>query len=312
VRFSFAQIPTWNEKTKEQEKTDFLILTVSCKLLKQNYFKGINKHTIKDLFNTFLTFNIFNCTFETFKNGIISDIDICINRYCPTKKAFFDICSSLISQADIKGKYCKLFQDEENKGIGLSFNNRNWASPSLPFIKLYHKELELNFKSKEFTETFLQGFEDQIKDLTRIEATIKNWKHKKRLERYGIIPKFSTLEEFLQVPQENLFKFIMFSLTSYIVKSPRVKAPELSPTDHLIFELIQNCILKGYDYKNILSLVETFKGSSPGATAVAHSRMKKKLTDLFDLAVFKDAKIYSIGNHNTHVLEYLRYLQVDI
>ena len=197
-------------------------------------------------------------------------------------------------------------------GVGISFNNRNWATPSLPFIKLYHKELELNTKSKEFKDIYLQDFDLYIKDLTRIEATIKNWKHRQRLERFGILPKFSTLQELLEVGSEDLYKFVCFSLSSYVVKSPRIKAPDLSPNDHLIFELVQNSIISGFSFDQVLSLVNTFKGSSPAATAVAHSRMKKKLTELFDLAIMKDIKIKSKEQHNKHIIEYLKYLQIEL
>ena len=311
IRIGLCEIPLLDHKTREKIQTKFINLTVSSKLLRQNYFDGISKHNIETLYNEFLSFEVFTCSLETFLNGYISDVDICFNRYCVSPKIFSDSLDILMLQTGNKQKHLHKIHDAQN--IGLTFNKRDFAKPSIPFIKLYHKEYELLTKSAEFYNIYLfPTYSEGIKNLTRVEVTIKNYDHKKRLEKFGIIPSFKTLEEYLNLSQAELYQVIVFSLNSYIELKARQKAPNLSPTDHIIYELIQNCIISGYDHKALLNVVISFKGSTPEATHVSHSRMRKKINELFDLLIFKDVKIQTKANQNAHILEYLNFLNLKI
>lgn len=311
IRIGLAEIPIFNSETKEKVQTKFINLTVSSKLLKERYFEGITKHNIELLYKEFISFNVFHCTLETFLNGYMSDVDICINRYSENPQTFSDALDVLISQCGNKQKH--LHKVSESMNVGLSFNKRDYAKPSIPFIKLYHKEFELLSKSAEFYNTYLfKHFAKEIKNLTRIEVTIKNYAHKERLKKYNIIPQFKTLFDYLQIPQKDLYNVVIFSINGYIENAPRQKAPNLSPSEHIMYELIQNCVLKGYDHKTLLTIVDTFKGSSVASTNVARSRMRKQITDLFDLLIHKDLKIESQVRHNNHVLEYLKFINFKL
>lgn len=309
VRIGLNEIPLLNPITKVKTLTKFINLTVSAKLLKQRYFEGINRSNIEILYNEFISFKIFTCSFQTFLNGYISDVDICINRYSNSPIAFEDSLDVLTAQTGTKSKF--LHKVSECQNLGLAFNKRAFAKPSIPFIKFYHKEFELLTKSAEFYNKFLfPKYASQIKNLTRVEVTIKNYDHKKRLKKFNICDDFKTLNEFLLIKEKDLYNIIVFSINSYIETKPRQKAPNLSPTDHIIFELIQNCLLAGMDYKTISNLVLSFKGSTQQSTDVARSRMRKKIKDLFDLLIHKDLKIQGIAKHNAHVLEYLSFINL--
>ena len=311
IRIGLAEIPIFNAVTKEKNQTKFINLTVSSKLLKERYFEGININTVKYLYEEFIKFNIFTCTYETFLNGYISDVDICINRYSDSPQIFSDALDCLISQTGNKQKH--LHKVSESMNMGLSFNKREHAKPSIPFIKLYHKEFELLGNSADFYNTYLfPHYALQIKNLTRIEVTIKNYAHKERLKKYNICPQFKTLTEYLNIPEKDLYNVVIFSINSYIENKIRQKAPNLSPTDHIIYELIQNCILSGYDFKTLQFIAMSFKGSSKQSTDVAQSRMRKKIKDLFDLLIHKDLKIQNKATHNNHVLEYLKFINFKL
>lgn len=305
VRFSLCAIPIYDQATETKIKTEFINLTVSAKLLKHKYFEGITLENISLLYQTFIDFEVFTCPYRVFLSGMITDIDVCINRYCDTPALFSNILNELVVQSGNRSKHLKIFGEADN--IGLNFNERRFAKPSLPFLKFYHKELELLGNSEEFYTSYLLPLADQIKGLTRVEATIKNYDHKRRLDKYLVIPMFRTLEEYLEIPEKNLFAFVCFSLNSYLTKEVRVKAPNLSPTDHLIYELLQNCILKGYDYESLLSIADTFKNASVKSTEVSRSRMKKKITELFDLLIHnkKDTHLLGIEKQNMKIKEYL-------
>lgn len=311
VRISLQEIPIYNSETNERTPTKFIQLTLSSKLLKQRYFEGITKNNVLTLYNEFINFNVFRCSFDSFLNGHISDIDVCLNLYVQHPNHYLDALKLLIVDSGTKAKYTHLINKPEN--LGLTFNKRQFAKPSLPFIKLYHKEYELYTKSTEFYNTYLYPtYSNQIKNLTRIEATIKNYNHKKRLERFKVLNEFRTLKQFLELPTEQLHNFIIFSLKSYIEPQFRVKSPELPPTDFLLFQLIQTLLQNGFDEKSILNHVESFKGSSPEVEQVSKSRLRRKIKELIGLIIFTDEKIQSKVNYNNHVLEYLRQLQIKV
>lgn len=306
-RFHITQIPIYDEKTEQRIPTKFIEIVLTSKLLRERYFEGITKNTLKHFYKEFMSYKIFKCEYETFINSQVSDIDICINRYVQDINIWQEIISEIYIQSGTKQRFARKIIDSTN--CGLQYNNRNSAKPSLPFIKFYHKELELHSKSAEFFNTYLfPKFAKSIKGLVRVEATIKNSRHKQRLYKYNILPKFKTLIELINIGSNALKEFVCFSLLSYIEKQIRSKAPHLSPTDHLIFEFMQSLVLKGYSFKELLNHIQTFIGSSEQATANAKTRMKKRITELFDLLIHKDLKIQSQANHNAHVKLYLEFL----
>lgn len=309
VRFSLCEIQIHDKEQNIKIPTKFVVLTVSAKLLYADYFQGITKKNIYKVYSEFIKYDVITCDFEVFLSGIISDVDICFNRYCDTEQIFIDALQELENQADTKKKYIRIVDEFGNKGI--SFNRRDFATPSLPFIKIYHKELELLHNSTVFWNTYLfDKYKSSIKGLTRFEATIRNYKHKDRLDKYAILSKFRTLKEFLELPQADLMKFCIFSINSYIEKKARVKAPDLSPTDHIIFELMQNCVIKGYSYDDLIVIADSFNASSVEVGRMTKSRMRKKIKDLFDLLIHKDLKIHSQAMQNAHIKEYLTFLNL--
>ncbi len=306
IRFSLCEIPIYNKDTDERVQTKFIVLTLSAKLLRERYFEGINSSNIRLIYERFIDFKIFYCDFEVFINSLASDVDICFNRYCESAQTFSDSLDVLANQTANKRKHLHLVRRDSN--VGLNFNNRNHATPSLPFIKLYHKEFELLTKSVEFFNYYLQAYRFEIKNLTRIEVTIKNYKHKQRLEKYKILPNFKTLNELLEIPQYNLYQFIIFSFNSYIEKQQRIASPNLSPTEHIIYELLCNCISSGYDFNSLISVIDNFKGNTAETTAVSKSRMKTKITELLKLIEAKDMKLAKKAQHNKNISNYLEFL----
>lgn len=311
VRVSLTEIPIYNKELDKHETTKFIVLTLSSKLLRTRYFEGIHKHNLMYLYNQFMYMNVFRCSLETFINGHISDIDICINLYVEHPSIYHDALNLIVTDCGVKAKYCHLIN--ENQNLGLTINTRHSAKPSLPFIKLYYKEYELLTKSAEFYNKFLfPEYGQAIKKLTRIECTIRNAHHKRRLIKHNIIPEYTTLKEFVEIPESNLREFVVFSLKSYIEPQFRIKSPDLSPTDHIIFQLIQNCYQKGYDKDSLLQIADLFDNHNKDSTDVARSRIRSKIKSLSDLILNTDLKIAAKENYNHHVISYLNQLNLKI
>ncbi|WP_417290932.1 hypothetical protein [Corallibacter sp.] len=308
LRFSLAEIPDHNDK---KNTLRFIRLTLNSKLLHEDYFQGIRKDNTLKLYNRIISFNVIRFSYKSFLQGRVNDIDICYNDYAPSLKHFCDALDNCVIDALDKAKYLRKFIDTAQGNYGLSFNQRHTAKPSTPFIKLYYKETELINRSPEFWNTYLfKHFGNQIKNLTRIEVTIRNYAHKKRLIKYGLIPNFKTLEEYLEIPSKNLKDVIIFSNSAYIGKDYRVKSPNLSPSDHIIFELIQNCLRKGFTQDDLLNIAETFHSNSKASTDVSRSRIRSKIKDLSKLILNKDLKLQTEHNYNNHVNEYLKRMNL--
>jgi hypothetical protein len=292
----------------EQTTKPFVFLTLSSKLLKNRYFQGINNHNIESLYEHFIQFEIFFCTLEVFLNSQVNDIDVCLNRY--VEDAYFiKSLEKLQSQCGIKKDLSKIINEPLNKGI--SFKQRNTSTPGLPFIKIYHKELELLSKSLEFYEHYIKdSYSYQIINLSRVECTIRNYKHKRRLEKYNVLPMFRTLQELLDIPEANLYKFIVFSFNSYIeqIKPFNITA-QLSPNDFIIMSLMQKLILKGEDAKSLLHIADSYKTPNLKSKVVIQSKIRTKLKSTFDHLAFQKSIVWQ-NTFNSHVTEYLKFLNL--
>ena len=304
LRFSLVSLPNPDDRTKSDR---FISITLNAKLLKERYFEGISKDNLLRLYNQIIDFDVIQFSFESFKNAKCNDVDICYNVYVPSLKHFIEAIKLCQQDAGEKSKYLKPFIDTAKGNYGLNFNQRQFAKPSLPFIKLYNKEFELLNKSADFWNIYLfKHFGSQIRNLTRVEATIKNYAHKRRLNKYGIIPMFKTLDELLEIDKQSLVDFIVFSKSSYIGKWFKMKSPNLSPQDHIIFELIQKCILNGASTSELLDVAETFKGTSDQTTRNAKTRIRKKIKQLSNMILKNNEKLSRNNNLNNDAYEYLK------
>jgi hypothetical protein len=312
IRIQLISIPEFNKITSSNDIVQYISLTISSKLLCEEYFQGITSRSIEKIYNFFMSLEVFQCSFQTFLNSKVSDIDICLNRYIETPLLFSNTLDSLLQQVGTKRKF--VYKTNEVENIGLSFNERRRAKPSTPFIKFYHKYFELVTHSAEFYNLYLfKDYAQQIKNLTRVEATIRNYQHRKRLEKYNILSKFNTLNELLQIPQIELFNFICFSLNSYIEHKPRIKSPNLSPLEHIIFEMMQNQYFKGYDLNDLLTIADTFQGNSKASTDVTRTRIRNKIKEIDNIILKNDVSghIKKIISKNEKINDYLIIFQLQ-
>lgn len=308
VRLSIEHLPLWNEDEQKKISTPHISLTVSAKLLKEFYFQGINKNNLKDLYNEFMSFKVFYCSYHDFKTALASDVDVMVNQRVSTPKIFQSLCRILYNQCGTRKFLVQLFTKDDNSGI--SFNKRRTASPSLPFIKFYHKKLELLSKSKNFYNRFLTPFAEQIEDMFRVEATIKNYDHKRRLKKYDVLPMFKTVEELLEIPQAKLYDFVCFSLGAYIEKQTRLKSENMTPTDHLIFQLIQNSVFEGHDLNTLLPIADAYTCENEQTQSVARTRLRNKIKSLYQLMEKESETMAKISAENTEVMEILKHFKL--
>ncbi len=283
-----------------------IVLTLSAKLLKSNYFQGINKNNIKDLYNEFMKFEIFKCSYQTFINSHPTDIDICSDRHFNNSEEFKKVLRSLIQQTENNKSFLNHYNKQSN--LGLQFNHRDRATNSKPYYKLYFKQYDLETKSLEFAKQYLPMYKQKIQNLVRIEATIKNASHKRHLKRKNIFPEFKTLEELLNISDYDKNEFLKHALNSYILKSIRLRDSTLSPTNQIISELISQLMLNNYDQNSIIGFAQNITMLNKESERKQIIKTKNLLIKLCQIIISKDNEFEQLEIENKSFQGHLKWL----
>lgn len=249
-------------KSEEQ-----IVIQCNAKQLKEKYLQGITRATLPALYQYIIDLNIVYFTYETFLNAYVSDIDFCYDVKV-TPKAMIEANQEIYNSVKPSCfKYVsKPFRQKTN--VGMQFNTREKATPGRPYVKIYHKTLELQTKSSEFAEKYLVGQDYQ--DIGRLEYTIKNSKHRKQL---GI--QASTLNELLNIDQSKIKSIVFGGVPKYTENDSFHRSfKAVSPTDRLILMLINRCRKRGDNNSIFMNLLNYFD------VATEKSRIKKKLETL--------------------------------
>lgn len=176
-----------------------LVVSVSSKLLKGEYFTGINISNIFAIYDHLMSCRIAEFTFPAFLQSQVVDVDVCRDVLCST---------SLDDIADYVKKYSKypdliqVYRKSTNKGI--QFSRRTEGTVRIPYMKLYNKRVQMEHestdsgfrKNREFAEYYLGGISAINKDLIRYELNLRNKDHLSNYE----LP--NHLGELLKVRQE--------------------------------------------------------------------------------------------------------------
>ena len=270
-----------------------IFIQVNAKQLQEDYFQGITIKTIFRIYEYIMDLNIIYVDFPVFMSAYASDVDVCYDLYVTPKD--MQIANNALHKRVLPSllKYVgDPFRQKQN--TGLQFNERNKATAAKPYVKIYHKGLELEFKSVEFAQAYLKGI--NYTNLGRLEFTIKNKRHKDYL---GI--EFTTLEDLLAIPEPKLREIVLSGIPNYIDKTTIMKSySDLSPTDRMIIYYIEKLVNSGADRIAIERVLEIYD------VPQEKSRMKKKLNQLLDHSTTNDRMIENKGAMN-----FLRDLDLD-
>ena len=275
---------------------EYVIIQANAKQLKSEYLQGITIQNVEDLYHYIMQLQVIYVSFETFMHeALVSDIDIAYDINITPKglgDAIAAIYSNVLPSAfRFVGKPFK-----KNTNTGIQFNIREKATPSRPFVKIYHKSLELEYKSVEFFEAYIKG--QEYKNIGRLEFTIKNNKHRQKLN----IPNVKTFAQLLTTPSDILSEIAFSGVLSYVNKKEMIREyADLSPTDKLILYFIDTSISKGADKQSVMNVLNIFD------IPQERSRMKKKLNVLIN-HVADEKKMVA----NTEAMNFLRQIKIQI
>lgn len=278
---------------------EFIYIQVNAKMCEKRYFEGINKDTIRIVYDYIMALEVIFVSFEVFLCAIVSDIDFAYDiSISPShmKTLNHKIYSSVLPN---KKKYLdEPFRRKDN--VGIVFNRREKATPTSPFIKIYHKGLEFENKSKEFYDFYFLGMD--LLNYGRLEYTLKNSKHQKHL---GIGIK--TLNQLMEIDKDLIERIVLDGIKENYMEKPVkfIDYSKLSPTDRVLLYFMNESVDKGSDITELYKCLLVFDVKI-SKERKDKSKMKKKIESLIS-DLHKEKKL----DENKKLNDVIRLLNLD-
>lgn len=278
---------------------EFIYIQVNAKMCEQRYFEGINQNTIRIVYDYIMSLNVIHVGFEVFLSALVSDIDFAYDiSISPDhmKALNYKIYNSVLPNK--KKHLDEPFRRKDN--VGIVFNRREKATPTSPFIKIYHKGLEFANKSREFCDFYFTGID--LSNYGRLEYTLKNSKHQKHLG-LGI----KTLNQLMEMDKNLIERIVLEGIKeNYMEKAVRVvDYSKLSPTDKILLYFLEKSVDRGSDKADIYKCLSVFD-TKVDKERKDKSIMKKKIDSLIN-ELHKEKQL----DENKKLNDVIRLLSLD-
>lgn len=267
-----------NVRVSKERYVDCIMLLINSKQLGSDYFKGITIETIKGVYDDIKSLGIVKCGYSTFLNSAITDIDVKKDHYLELDE-YKELCKTLAimtKPSSNRDKGCTTFKDKTNYGIAWS-KRETTKYLSQPYLKIYHKGIELLHHSVKFYDEYLKFKE--VKNVMRIETTIKNKKH---LTALNLDFNKYSLDEFLRLSNEQLNEIIGKAVNSHLAPRSKVRTfkskRDLSPSHQTILNSISICTTE-LNWSLLRIENHLLKGIE---NKVSKSRQKKLIKELYE------------------------------
>jgi len=199
---------TWTHGTQISK---VVYIQINAKMLKSRYDEGINLENWREVYNHIINLRVVYIDERAFLNALISDVDFCHDFKCnPAELIEFTSRLKALVLPNLE-KYI-YGQWKKNINVGLQFRERSKGTPAKPFIKYYHKGLELFYNSTEFYEEFLKENGVNYKETARLEINMKNSAYKKHHNLLHI----KTFIDLLEMKEKEKEKILFSSTKKYI------------------------------------------------------------------------------------------------
>ena len=220
----------------QPKRAEYLVILINAKILQERYFEGICQATLETLYLRLMAEKVVDFSMETFLRGQCTDVDIKKDFINEDLNKSIKIMIQNAKEHKQVNKGYNSFNQKTNKGI--EFGKRKTATGFYPYLKIYHKGLELRHKSNLFMDRHLQGKTSGIDNLVRMETTIKG---KKAFRRHGIEDtSLGNIANLSQVDLQGIFNHALgIHLNKLNVRDTKPREG-LTPTDQIILNSIND------------------------------------------------------------------------
>jgi len=250
-----------NKRISLNSFEDSLILLINSKQIGVRYFEGITPITLPLFYHLMVKeMKIFDCDYDTFLMSSITDIDFKKDYQIelPNYKELVDGCETMTRPSSSKDKGKTKFGGKYNYGIEWSKRKGNKKAISQPFVKIYHKGMELLSEdgSLEFHNKYLSAYYD-VSNVMRLEVTVQDKKH---LKTFKLGLKEYNLREVISLTQEQMNGIISKCINKHLL--PRTKSlafkteARMTPTNRIFINALLGLTLDAkMSYERALNLL---------------------------------------------------------
>lgn len=267
--------------------SDFFSLTISSKIMRFDYLKGLNFESIYSFLVT--TFPI-KISREAFMDCLVYDVDFFVD-FELDYHLYNSLLTSYHSVPGSKLYYTKAESIlDKRKLTGITFVSRDRATVSSPFVKVYSKLDELTSRSSLFLSVYPIAVKENHR---RLEVTVKNRKHFISLVSSGVLSRFYddkkfTLGTLFSINDLSICAIVnsLFQRhvgTTMISPSLVSVGSVIKPTEFMLGIMCYELMHKhGYSFTNVLSLFDSFPAVNSNVRSVSKSRVKGSLQNGFN------------------------------
>ncbi len=265
----------------------FVSIGLHSKMLGKDYLQGINSKTIHKLYDEVQRQGIINVDPVGFLDkSSCTDVDIKRDELIAPNELKAQINDLKRSVFDKRRHLVKTFRKSDN--LGIQFSERTTTSfKTAPFLKIYHKGIELMQASNRFASEHLGELKYQ--EIARIETTIKNRKHMRYLYGEEFNPTLGNVVSLTTEQQQtalNTAKAVYFDIDH--ISSQRQAAADpvanLKGIDRVLYAFLQNYIQSGktIDEAVQMAVLTMYQGADQVARN-NRTKYKRKLHELYEL-----------------------------
>ncbi|MCI5093482.1 hypothetical protein [Phaeodactylibacter sp.] len=265
----------------------FISIGIHSKMLGERYLQGINSKSVHSLYSEIQRHGLIDVdALSLFDKSSCTDVDIKRDEILSPKALKAQISDLKKSVFGKRKHLVKTFRKADN--LGIQFSERSTTSfKSAPFLKIYHKGIELMQESNLFASKHLAELIYEY--IARIETTIKNRKHFKYLYGDDFNPSLSNVVCLTAEQQQKALE----TAKAVYIDSKNVAAKRKAMTDQvrnlkgvdkMLFAFLQNFIQDGktIDEAVQFAVLEMYQGEDQ-VSRNYRTRYKKKLHDLYEL-----------------------------
>lgn len=266
---------------KNRAIEEFLDVGISSKLLESDYLSGITRNNVQLLHDNLLQQDVVKVELDTLLDSQCYDIDLKYDFINEAGKRYWNTLTEFSKSSNKQDSgYRRFPESNRSKITGLQWSDRRTRSPiGLPFVKTYNKDLQMKLmKSQGGMIEYKQAYGISVpKELTRIEATIKNTAHCKSL---GITS--NKLKDLVMISSERMESMIGEMLGKHMEGGIKLKRPivDVSNKDAGWLNLVQ-VLMDQYNW-TWYQVKQYYLKPYESAGRLKYSRQRRKLEKFYE------------------------------